>query len=477
MGGAHETPDRLRSAEALPTDLEATDLAVTVVRARDAVWVDVSDAFCDLVGHSRDELIGRTPVALGMSDPKRLAWLIERFPARGAGYAHVRVFETPHGPRLTRMHLHGVEIGGERYVIAVMHELREDAAHPDDIDILGAMMDGAPVGVVVYDRDLRIIRINRAVEEMGRIGPQHIGMRVTEVFKGVDPGLIDGIGEVIDSGRPAVNLYLSSSDERSFLVNLFPIRRPDGEVIQVGCIFSDVTERIAAERALVESEAHRRQILLTLLQAEEAERSRIATELHDDTVQVMTAVLLSMDRVAIAARKTGQEAIERAVMLARSTLEEATDRARRLMFELRPAILYERGLLPALGMLADQTARETGAVAEVRAHVGRHEREIEELVYRTVQEALSNVRKHAAPTRITVTVKDAGGTLSGEIVDDGQGFDVARAKARPRAALHLGLDSLEERLRALGGEIEVESAPGAGTRLRFSLPFADRPGP
>jgi PAS domain S-box-containing protein len=476
MGGAHETPDRLRPAETLPADLEATDLAVTVVRAHDAVWVDVSDAFCELVGHSRDELIGRTPVALGMSDPKRLAWLIERFPARGAGYAHVRVFDTPHGPRLTRMHLHGVEIGGERYVIAVMHELSEDAL-PGEADILGAMMDGAPVGVVVYDRDLRIMRVNRAVEEMGRIGPQHIGMRVTDVFEAVDPRLIAGIGEVVDLRRPVVNLYLSSSDERSYLVNLFPIRRPDGEVVQVGCIFSDVTERMAAERALVESEAHRRQILLTLLQAEEAERSRIATELHDDTVQVMTAVLLSMDRVAIAARKTGQDAIEQAVTLARSTLEEATDRARRLMFELRPAILYERGLLPALGMLADQTARETGAVAEVRAHVGRHEREIEELVYRTVQEALANIRKHAAPTRITVTVKDAGGRLSGEVVDDGQGFDVARAKARPRAALHLGLDSLEERLRAVGGEIEVDSAPGAGTRLRFTVPFADRAGP
>jgi anti-sigma regulatory factor (Ser/Thr protein kinase) len=229
---------------------------------------------------------------------------------------------------------------------------------------------------------------------------------------------------------------------------------PGGDVAQVGCTFADVSERVQAERALVESE-ERRQSLVSMPEAEEAERSRIATE-------------LPMDRVAIAARKTGQEAIEAAVTLARATLEEATDRARRLMFELRPAILYERGLSPALGMLVDQTARETGAVAEVRAHVGRHDRAVEELVYRTVQEALSNIRKHAHPTRIRVVVDDEGQRLAGEVADDGLGFDVERAKARPRAALHLGLDSIAERLLAVGGDVEVGSSPGSGTRLRFT---------
>ncbi|HEY3765787.1 MAG TPA: ATP-binding protein, partial [Gaiellales bacterium] len=195
------------------------------------------------------------------------------------------------------------------------------------------------------------------------------------------------------------------------------------------------------------------------------------TELHDDTVQVMTASLVALDRLALVARRGGDRALEDAVMYTRATLEEATDRTRRLMFELRPAILHEHGLLAAVRVLADQVAREAGATAHVSGEAGRYDRAVEELLYRSVQEALANVRKHAQAARITVSLEERDGALVCRVDDDGRGFDVAAVRTRPQAAFHLGIDSLVERIRAAGGDVAIDSAPGAGTRMRFVLPL------
>jgi PAS domain S-box-containing protein len=239
----------------------------------------------------------------------------------------------------------------------------------------------------------------------------------------------------------------------------------------------DVSGRIRderrTERALRESERRRREVVASMLQAEEVERSRIATALHDDTVQVMIASLMAMDRVALVAQKNGSAHLASAVAVARATLEEATDRTRRLMFELRPSVLLREGLVAAVHILADQVGRETGAVARVRGSVGRYDHTVEELVYRSVQEALANVRKHAHPSTITVSIVEHAGSLLSEVCDDGLGFDVVDARTRPQSALHLGLDALHERIGAVGGTVEIISSPGEGTCVRFAVPLAD----
>jgi signal transduction histidine kinase len=235
-------------------------------------------------------------------------------------------------------------------------------------------------------------------------------------------------------------------------------------------MFLDVSDRVSAERALAESEHRRREILAAMLQAEEVERGRIATELHDDTVQVMAASLIALDQAALVAAREGNDRLASALGVARATLEEATERTRRLMFELRPAVLHDRGLVAAVRFLAGQVAQEVGATCEVTGPSGRYDLAVEELVYRSTREALANVRKHAGARRITVRIAEADGMLKTEVADDGCGFDVEEVRSRPGAALHMGLDSMIERVRAAGGRIAIESAPGAGTRVRFAVP-------
>jgi len=358
------------------------------------------------------------------------------------------------------------------------------AAAPADSGRAGesaAIVDAAGDAIVSLDLDGVIRSWNPGAERLyGYAAADAIGRPITLVEPTLRP---DGFAELTrriaarrgDQGRETPRSRKDGS-RIDVWVTSAPVRSADGTLVGIAEIGRDVTGRRRnerrTERALRESERRRRQVLASMLHAEEVERSRIATELHDDTVQVMIASLMAMDRVALVAQKTGTAQLESAVLVARATLEEATDRTRRLMFELRPAVLLRDGLVAAVRVLAQQVGRETGASARVRGFVARHDHSIEELVYRSVQEALANVRKHAKPASIAVTLDELGGMIRAEICDDGRGFDIVDARSRPQSALHLGLDALHERVGAVGGTVEIISSRGKGTCVRLSVPVA-----
>jgi signal transduction histidine kinase len=449
----------------------ATSERVIALVRPDQTIVWVNDAYCRMVGKPFAEIVGGSVAASGIADEERSSWVYDRLPAPGRGLRYSREMPVPGGTLRHDIEIHRVVRDGEDLVLVELTPT--ETALATDAGVLGMVLDRAPgVGVAVFDRDLRIVRVNAMVERIGRFTQGHVGMILTDAVPDVNPMLVEAIRQVFAAGEAFVNLEVVHSD-RAYMMTIFPIGAREDEVEWAGMIYSDVSDRVSAERALADSERHRRHILANLLQAQEDERSRIATELHDDTVQVMTAALLSMDRLAMISRKGDLRRVGSAVTHTRAVLEEATERTRRLMFELRPAILHESGLGAALQLLADQTARETGASADVEVDAGRYDPAVEELVYRTVQEALANARKHASPTAITVRLGENGGSgLVGEVADDGRGFDPVMIQRRSNAALHLGLESMMERIRAAGGDVELTSAPGRGTRVAFSVPLS-----
>jgi PAS domain S-box-containing protein len=311
-----------------------------------------------------------------------------------------------------------------------------------------------------------------AKEAVGR----HIAIIVPEDRHGEIEAILDRIGQGDKIESHETVRRRKDGELVQVSVTVSPICVDDRGVVAASVIARDVTRRFEIEQALAESEQHRRSILAGMLRAEEEERSRIATALHDDTVQVMTASLLAMDRAALVARRHGDTRVEDALAYARATLEEATERTRRLMFELRPAVLHDHGLAAALRLLADQTAREVGATAHVEGHVGRYDTVTEELLYRSAQEALANVRRHAGAHSITIGLDQRRGWLEVAVEDDGRGFDVVDVRNRPDAAFHFGLETLVERIRVAGGHAHIASNPGSGTRVSFALPIADEPG-
>jgi signal transduction histidine kinase len=201
-----------------------------------------------------------------------------------------------------------------------------------------------------------------------------------------------------------------------------------------------------------------------VVEAQEQERARLARELHDETGQALTSILLGLKGLEEAVdTDEGRASVAALRELVVSTLRDV----RGLAVELRPAALDDFGLVPALERLADTFREKTGldVALEARLGDGRLDPTLETTLYRIVQEALTNVLKHAEARRVSISLVRKDGSISAVVEDDGRGFT---PEAPQREAL--GLIGMRERVGLVGGRISIESAPGAGTTLAVEVP-------
>jgi two-component system NarL family sensor kinase len=230
---------------------------------------------------------------------------------------------------------------------------------------------------------------------------------------------------------------------------------------------------LAVERARLSAEGTRAAARLAIAE----ERNRLAREIHDTLAQELAGLLLYLETAeadAGGASARAREGLRRARELAHSALREA----RRSVADLRVAPLRERTLPEAIGELAAQTARETGATVAYAQPEGfpALPARVEAGLYRIAQEALTNVARHARARRVEVTLAREAGAVRLAIRDDGAGFDPERlgpAAGGADGAGHFGLLGMGERARLLGTTLELESAPGAGTRVEVRVPAHD----
>jgi signal transduction histidine kinase len=196
------------------------------------------------------------------------------------------------------------------------------------------------------------------------------------------------------------------------------------------------------------------------------ERERLARELHDSVTQSLYAVSLHAEAAGRALTDGEPEPVASNLADIRETVQEALAEMRLLLFELRPPLLQEHGLAPALrARLRAVEARAGLAAAFEGEEVPRLRPEAEQELYRVAQEALNNVLKHAHASRVTVRLEVHDGQAVLEVVDDGVGFEPV-----VRGGCGDGLRGMRERAARLSGTLMVESAPGAGTRVRAEVP-------
>jgi signal transduction histidine kinase len=241
----------------------------------------------------------------------------------------------------------------------------------------------------------------------------------------------------------------------------------DGTKIGFG---EDVTERKQEDR-LRESNAARLQTLSRrLVQVQEEERRHLSRELHDEIGQLLTGLRFLLKPNGDMPNEVVVSRLEQA----RSIIDEILDKVRGLSADLRPAALDHLGLVPALITLFERYSAQTQMSVNFkhRGADGRFASEVEMTAYRIVQEALTNVARHADVNQVTVRVWPTADRLNVQIDDRGRGFDPEAVLSFPQTG---GLAGMQERVNLLEGKLTIESRPGAGTQITAELPCVRRP--
>ena len=228
--------------------------------------------------------------------------------------------------------------------------------------------------------------------------------------------------------------------------------RGRGEIVALVAAFNDMLARLEAERRDSTSRA---------VAAQEAERRRVATELHDEVGQTMTGVLMQLERLhdGVADHRRGE--LRDAQEAVRATVAEVT----RIAQELRPSLLDHLGLVSALTELSRAFTHRTGITVDCRLHLHPPalDSDVELAVYRIVQESLTNVARHADARRVELTLRHTPERVHVEVVDDGRGLP-------SQAPAGAGLRGMRERAVLIGGHLTIATAPSGGVQVGLELP-------
>lgn len=211
------------------------------------------------------------------------------------------------------------------------------------------------------------------------------------------------------------------------------------------------------------------------IKAQEEERRRVARDIHDGPAQVMANAIMRLEIVEKLIIEDPPRASQELKEL-RKTITEGLREIRRIIFDLRPMILDDLGLAPALRRYVNDFSARHGLAVEMNV-LGKETRVdpvIELALFRIVQEALHNVRKHALASKAVVTLGYGASVIGASVEDDGKGFDMAAVSRGLAKAEKFGISGMRERAKLLGGSVDIDTAPGRGTRVTVRIPIENQ---
>jgi PAS domain S-box-containing protein len=486
------TDIRLQESEAkFATAFHESPIPMVISSFAEAKLIEVNRAFERLSGYSATEVIGKTAIEIGLwSDPADRERWVNEFKEHGTVRAREQRFVTRAGKVfICNTTASVVMIGGQRCLLTAVEDVTEQQR---------------------MERALRESeeRYRSFVENFSGIAYQGKDF-VPYFFHGDVEGITGYTEDEFLAGRPKWNEIVypddrevfETTDERKLhepgghaYTREYRIVRKDGgivwiqENIQSVCgesgayqfvqgTIQDITERKQAERDLLASREALRALASELSAAEERERRRIASDLHDRLGQALAVLRMKFGALtATTDKKESAQLIDEI----RDLLEKAVDDTSTLTFDLSPPILYELGVEAAIEWAGEQLCGEHHLVFQF-SDDGRYKPLDEDagpLLYRSARELMMNAVKHANASKLKVEIRRNGGLVTVLVVDDGVGFTPPE-NAEEAGSSGFGLYSIEERIQYLGGMFHIESMPDGGTRAMVSAPIkvSDAEGP
>ncbi|HEV8410077.1 MAG TPA: MASE1 domain-containing protein [Gemmatimonadaceae bacterium] len=322
--------------------------------------------------------------------------------------------------------------------------------------------------VVLYDRDLCIILAEGpALIAAGFSKDAVEGKSVSQIFDADSALALTAPFRLAFEGRTLEFEFTLA--ERTYLVRVLPLAEPGTAPSYGMALALDITKRHEAERDLGESRARLQALSRQLIVAQEEERKRIAREVHDELGQVLTAIKIGLSALRTRASRRPSLETERRLDSVNTALDGAINAVRRIVLRLRPGVLDNLGPLAALEWEVQEFTEQAGLPVELTLpdELVHLDAEKSTTLYRTVQEALTNVMRHANAKSVAVGLKVQPGALVLQITDDGRGI----AEAELRKPRSMGILGMRERAMSCGGTLEVRRAAGGGTDVVLVVPY------
>jgi PAS domain S-box-containing protein len=471
-GMARDITEQRRTEQSLRLFRNLIDQSNDAIEVLDPVtfrFIDCNESAYRSLGYTREEFLSLTVFDIDpVVTPESLAELNETSGFATLESVHVRkdgtTFPVEVNVKLIRL---------ERvYRLAVVRDIsgRKQAAEAlrQSEERYRELFENAKDAIYVHDLGGRYLSVNRAAEELIGFSREEILGKHFSNF--VSPRDLKHV-------RTNLCRKLDEENETIYEVNVvnrngsrIPVEVSSRLIYEKGVAMGiqgtarDITDRKRAQEAL-------RIYSQRLIEAQEAERQKIARELHDEIGQVLTAVRINLQSIQRSCRTDEcLPQLDDSVAI----VDEALGSVRELSIELRPALLDDLGLSAALRWYVDRYAQRTGITARVLNGLKedtRLPRELETACFRIAQEALTNVARHAQASNVSVQLERSRERMLLTIIDDGIGFDISKLRKSASPAAALGLRGMEERALVLGGYIEIESGSESGTQIRATFPL------
>jgi PAS domain S-box-containing protein len=478
--------ERKRIREALQTSeerfrnyfkLQSIGIAIT---STDKRWLEINEELCNIVGYSREELLGRSWTEF--THPDDLEANLELFGRAVAGeiddYSLNKRFIRKDG-RVVHVKLSARcvrESGGTLdYCLVLCEDVTERLKGQTALRRYEQIVSASSDLLAFLDVTYTYQAVNTAyVEAFGRTKEDIVGRAVSEV---INPEIYQArikphLDECLSGKRVSFQHWfdLPGKGRRYLDVHYNPFYETDGALSGIVVDIRDITERKEAANKLRQYQDRLRTLASRISFVEERERRRIGAELHDRTLQCLGLAKIKLGTIRADTSFAGRSPdLEHVYELVDQSIQDT----RALVFDLSPPVLYELGFEPAIEWLAE-SVQERG---HIRCEVHQQEQrvslatDVEIALFQSVRELLVNIEKHANAGHATVTLESEHNAIRVCVEDDGDGFDVSTLRTHSTVQGGLGLFGIRERLLLFGGYVDITSTAGEGTRVTLAAPL------